>query len=203
MTMLELLLIAVGLSMDAFAVSICRGVTLSGVTLQKSALVGAWFGLFQAGMPLAGYLIGSRFAAAVVAYDHWVAFGLLALIGGNMIRGVLWPGKEEESPCAGEAPRSGMLPLRQEPDLKWRAMLPLALATSIDALAVGISFAFLGIDIIPAVTLIGLVTFVIAVVGVTIGTVVGDRFRERAELCGGIILILLGLHILLEHMGIF
>jgi putative Mn2+ efflux pump MntP len=201
MTMLELLLIAVGLSMDAFAVSICRGVTLSGVTLQKSAVVGAWFGLFQAGMPLVGYLVGCRFAAAIVAYDHWIAFGLLALIGGNMIRGVLWPG-EEEAACAVEAPHTGMRPLREEPDLKVRAMLPLSIATSIDALAVGISFAFLRIEIIPAVTLIGLVTFVLSVVGVTIGTMVGSRFRERAELCGGIILILLGLHILLEHTGI-
>lgn len=201
MTMLELLLIAVGLSMDAFAVSICRGVTLSGVTLQKSAVVGVWFGLFQAGMPLVGYLVGCRFAAAIVAYDHWIAFGLLALIGGNMIRGVLWPG-EEEAACTVEASHTGILPLREEPDLKVRAMLPLSIATSIDALAVGISFAFLRIDIIPAVTLIGLVTFALSVVGVTIGTMVGSRFRERAELCGGIILILLGLHILLEHTGI-
>ncbi|MBP1758156.1 MAG: manganese efflux pump [Firmicutes bacterium] len=201
MSILELLLIAVGLSMDAFAVSICRGVTLSGVTLRKSAVVGAWFGLFQAGMPLVGYFVGRWFAAYIMAYDHWIAFGLLVLIGGNMIRGVLWPG-EEEAECGEKVHRGRSLPLREEPDLKVKVMLPLSVATSIDALAVGVSFAFLQIQIAPAVTLIGLVTFALSVVGVTIGTMVGSRFKERAEICGGIILILIGVKILLEHTGI-
>lgn len=201
MTILELFIIAVGLSMDAFAVAICRGVTLSGITLRKSAVVGAWFGLFQAGMPLAGYFMGRWFAAAIVSYDHWIAFGLLALIGGNMIRGSLQSG-EEAAACAVESPHVKTLPLGEEPELKAKAMLPLSVATSIDALAVGVSFAFLQIQIVPAVILIGLVTFVLSVVGVTIGTMVGCRFRERAELCGGIILILMGLKILLEHTGI-
>ena len=201
MTILELFLIAVGLSMDAFAVSICRGVTLSGVTLRKSAVVGAWFGLFQAGMPLIGYWMGRWFAGAIVAYDHWIAFGLLVLIGGNMIRGVLRPG--EEAACGVKTPHARPLPLREEPDLKAKAMLPLSVATSIDALAIGVSFAFLQIQIVPAVTLIGLVTFALSVVGVTVGTLVGCRFRERAELCGGIILIMIGIKILLEHTGIF
>lgn len=188
MSLLELLLIAVGLSMDAFAVSICSGLSMRKVTLRKALVVGLYFGGFQAAMPLAGYLLGSGFSHLITAYDHWVAFLLLGFIGGKMVR----DGFSGDDGCA-EC---------QEASLGLRDMLPLALATSIDALAVGVSFAFLQVRIIPAVSFIGITTLTLSMAGVKIGNVFGTRFKSKAELAGGVILILMGAKILLEHMGI-
>lgn len=185
MTLLDLFFVAVGLSMDAFAVAICKGLALRRVRPGHMVLVGLWFGGFQALMPLLGYLVGVQFAEAIAAVDHWVAFGLLVLIGGNMIREAL--GKEEDEADA---------------SLSWKKMLPLAVATSIDALAVGVSFAFLQVEIVPAVSFIGAVTFVLSAVGVKVGSLFGARYKRRAELAGGIILIVLGVRILLEHLGL-
>ena len=185
MTFTELFLLAVGLAMDAFAVSVCKGLALSRVDMKKALAAGLWFGGFQALMPLLGYLLGSRFASYIADFDHWIAFVLLALIGGNMIRESL--GDEEEADAS----------------FGLRAMLPLALATSIDALAVGLTFAFLSVRVLPAVTLIGVVTLVISTAGVKLGNLFGARFRGKAEFAGGLILILLGVKILLEHLGIF
>ena len=181
----ELFLLAVGLSMDAFAVSICKGLSIQKLKLRHAAIVGAWFGVFQALMPVIGYLLGSAFADMIEAVDHWIAFVLLALIGGNMIREAL--GHEEEE---------------ADPSLAPMSMLLLAVATSIDALAVGVTFAFLRVDIAPAVTLIGVCTFAISAVGVKIGNVFGARYKSRAELAGGVVLVVIGLKILLEHLGI-
>ena len=188
MGFLELVLIAVGLSMDAFAVSICKGLSVRRLQLRHMLLAGIYFGGFQALMPLLGYLLGSGFASFITAYDHWIAFVLLALIGGNMIREALRGEAEEEE---------------QNADFGFRVMLPLAVATSIDALAVGISFAFLQVRILPAVLLIGATTFCFGVAGVKIGNLFGARYQARAELAGGVILILIGTKILLEHLGIF
>ena len=185
MTLLDLFFVAVGLSMDAFAVAICKGLALRQVRCPHMALVGLWFGGFQALMPLLGYLVGVQFADAIAAVDHWIAFGLLAVIGGNMIREAL--SKDEEEADA---------------SLSWKKMLPLAVATSIDALAVGVSFAFLKVDIVPAVGFIGGVTFLLSAAGVKVGSLFGAKYKRRAELTGGIILILLGLRILLEHLGL-
>ena len=181
----ELFVLAVGLSMDAFAVSICKGLSIRRLELRHALIVGAWFGAFQALMPAIGWLLGSAFADMIVAVDHWIAFVLLALIGGNMIREAL--GKDEED-C--------------DPSLAPMAMLLLAVATSIDALAVGITFAFLRVDVVSAVTLIGLCTFAISAAGVKIGNVFGSRYKSRAELAGGVVLVLIGLKILLEHLEI-
>ena len=185
MTFTELFLLAVGLAMDAFAVSVCKGLALPRIDLKKALAAGLWFGGFQALMPLLGYLLGSRFASYIADFDHWIAFVLLALIGGNMIRESF--GDEEEADAS----------------FGLRAMLPLALATSIDALAVGLTFAFLSVRVLPAVTLIGVVTLVISTAGVKLGNLFGARFRGKAEFAGGLILILLGVKILLEHLGIF
>ena len=180
----ELLLIAVGLSMDAFAVSVCKGLAVEKADLRACGTAGLWFGVFQALMPLLGYLLGSAFAEKITAIDHWIAFVLLGLIGANMIR---------ESFGEEEGMNSAMTPA---------AMLPLAVATSIDALAVGVTFALLTIRIVPAVLTIGAITCALSAVGVKLGSVFGARWRNRAELAGGIILILLGTKILLEHLGI-
>ncbi|MBR3391340.1 MAG: manganese efflux pump [Firmicutes bacterium] len=185
MTFTELFLLAVGLAMDAFAVSVCKGLALPRIDMKKALAAGLWFGGFQALMPLLGFLLGSRFASYIADFDHWIAFVLLALIGGNMIRESF--GDEEEADAS----------------FGLRAMLPLALATSIDALAVGLTFAFLSVRILPAVTLIGVVTLVISTAGVKLGNLFGARFRGKAEFAGGLILILLGVKILLEHLGIF
>ena len=184
MTFTELFLLAVGLAMDAFAVSVCKGLALSRVDMKKALAAGLWFGGFQALMPLLGYLLGSRFASYIADFDHWIAFVLLALIGGNMIRESF--GDEEEVDAS----------------FGVRAMLPLALATSIDALAVGLTFAFLSVRVLPAVTLIGVVTLIISMIGVKLGNLFGARFRGKAEFAGGLILILLGVKILLQHLGI-
>ena len=183
MSFVELLLIAVGLSMDAFAVSICKGLSLQRLRPQHAALVGLYFGGFQFLMPVIGWALGFRFERVIVSVDHWVAFFLLGIIGFGMIR---------------ESGRSEEL----NDDLGFRTMLPLAVATSIDALAVGITFAFLQVRILPAAGLIGVTTFLLSSLGVYIGHVFGLRYKARAELAGGVILILIGLKILLEHLGI-
>lgn len=185
MSLLELFILAVGLSMDAFAVSVCKGLALKRVRWPQMALVGLWFGGFQALMPFLGWWIGAQFAAAIESVDHWVAFVLLAAIGVNMARESF--SKEEKD---------------EDASLSWRKMLPLAIATSIDALAVGVSFAFLHVEIVPAVSFIGCTTFVISAAGVKIGSLFGARYKSRAELAGGVILILVGLRILLQHTGI-
>ena len=184
MGLIELFLIAVGLSMDAFAVSVCKGLAMPKCTFKKAAIVGLWFGGFQALMPAIGYILGAQFQEAIASIDHWIAFVLLALIGGNMIREAL--GDDEEEADA---------------SLDVKTMFLLAVATSIDALAIGITFAFLKVNIIPAVCFIGSVTFIISFAGVKIGNVFGARYKNKAEIVGGVILILLGLKILLEHLG--
>jgi len=184
----ELFLIAVGLSMDAFAVAICIGLTMSAPDIKKSLIVGSYFGAFQAGMPLIGYFAATQFADKIVSFDHWIAFGLLFLLGVKMIIGSF---KKEKPPGGCEA------------SLSPAKMLPLAVATSIDAMALGISFAFLRVNIITAVFLIGVTTFVLSACGVKIGNVFGIRFKSKAEFAGGAILILIGLKILLEHLDIY
>lgn len=184
MGLIELFLIAVGLSMDAFAVSVCKGLAMPKCTFKKAAIVGLWFGGFQALMPAIGYVLGAQFQKTIASIDHWIAFVLLALIGGNMIHEAL-DNDEEEADAS----------------LDVKTMFLLAVATSIDALAIGITFAFLKVNIIPAVCFIGIVTFIISFAGVKIGNVFGARYKNKAEIVGGIILILLGLKILLEHLG--
>ena len=182
MEWIELFLVALSLSMDAFAVSLCKGLSVGRPTLGQCLACGAWFGGFQALMPLIGFLLGVQFQGFISSVDHWVAFVLLGLIGANMVREAL--GDDEE---------------RVDDSFGPRAMLPLAVATSIDALAVGVTFAFLRVDIGPAVSLIGVITLVLSAVGVKVGSVFGDHFQSRAELAGGVILILMGGKILLEH----
>ncbi len=189
MTIFELFLIGVGLSMDAFAVSICKGLSMRRVDKRYTLCIGLFFGGFQALMPLAGYLLGSRFSGYIERFDHWIAFLLLAFIGANMLR----ESRQEEEEEQAKEEIAGV-------DLK--ELLLLAVATSIDALAVGVTFAFLQVDIVPAVTLIGCTTFVISIVGVYVGNVFGARYKSRAEMTGGAILILIGLKILLEHLGL-
>ena len=184
MGLIELFLIAVGLSMDAFAVSVCKGLAMPKCTFKKAAIVGLWFGGFQALMPAIGYILGAQFQEAIASIDHWIAFVLLALIGGNMVHEAL-DNDEEEADAS----------------LDVKTMFLLAVATSIDALAIGITFAFLKVSIIPAVCFIGIVTFIISFAGVKIGNVFGARDKNKAEIVGGVILILLGLKILLDHLG--
>ena len=182
----ELLLLAVGLSMDAFAVSICKGLSMKKADLKSMSICGVWFGGFQALMPLIGFLLGSLFAEAIEAIDHWVAFILLGIIGINMLKEAF--SKEEEE---------------HDADLSPKAMFVMAVATSIDALAVGISLAMAGnVNIVVAVTLIGVITFALSAMGVKIGNIFGSRFEKKAQMAGGIILIILGTKILLEHLGI-
>ena len=186
MNITDLMLLAVGLSMDAFAVAICKGLSLKKVTAGEMALVGLWFGAFQMGMPLVGYFAGSVVAEKVASVDHWVIFILLALIGGNMVREALW-GQEEDVNAS----------------LSPREMLPLAVATSIDALAAGASMAMMeGISIFRDTGIIGMTTFVISALGVWVGALFGGRFEKTAKVLGGVILIGLGLKILLEHLGV-
>ncbi len=183
----ELFLLAVGLSMDAFAVSICKGLSMKKAGLKEGAICGIWFGGFQALMPLAGFFLGTLFAEAIQSFDHWIAFGLLAIIGINMLREAF------KCECCEE----------HDADLSVKSMFIMAVATSIDALAVGISLAMAGnVNIVSAVLLIGVITFSLSAVGVKIGNVFGSRFEKKAQAAGGIILILLGLKILLEHMGV-
>lgn len=181
----ELFLLAVGLSMDAFAVSVCKGLAMQRIDWKKMCIVGLWFGGFQALMPTLGYLVGSLFQEYITAFDHWIAFILLAIIGGSMIREAL--SKEENDTSA---------------SLAFGVMLLMAVATSIDALAVGVTFAFLQVDLLFAVLFIGVTTFVLSALGVKVGSVFGTRYKAKAELTGGVILILLGTKILLEHLGL-
>ena len=186
MSYIELFLIAISLSMDAFAVSVCKGLAMPRIQISKAVVVGLWFGGFQALMPLIGYFLGEQFREEIVSVDHWVAFLLLLLIGGNMIRESLSK-KEEEQESA---------------SLAFRVMLILAIATSIDALAIGITFAFLQVNIWLAIALIGCTTFILSMLGVKVGNVFGTRYQAKAEFVGGLILVLLGIKILLEHLGV-
>ena len=192
MGLFEIFLIGIGLSMDAFAVAICQGLSMKRLNWRHSAVIALFFGGFQAMMPLLGWFLGSQFAGYIQQFDHWVAFILLGIIGFNMMREALSPEDEEdEVDCAcGER-----LDLKQ--------LLMLAVATSIDALAVGVTFAFLEVAVVSAVTVIGCTTFVLSLVGVAVGNYFGARFKKQAELSGGVILILLGVKILLEHLGVF
>lgn len=186
MGIFELFLIAVGLSMDAFAVSVCKGLSTRELKFKHYMIIGAWFGGFQALMPTLGYLLGSTFEKYITNYDHWVAFVLLSFIGGNMLR----EGFSKETEETNSSFSAGTMAL-------------LAVATSIDALAVGITFALLSdVNIIAAVLFIGIITFVISGIGLKVGNVFGLKYKNKAEIAGGIILILIGVKILLEHLGV-
>lgn len=181
----ELFVLAIALAMDAGAVAICKGLSVEKVKPRQQMIVGLYFGGFQAMMPVIGFLLGVQFQDLIQNIDHWIAFILLALIGINMVREALG---ESESVDA---------------SFDFKTMLPLAIATSIDALAVGVTFAFLKVDILMAVSLIGVVTFLISVIGMKIGNVFGCRYKSKAEMFGGLVLIFIGLKILLEHLGLF
>lgn len=185
MGLIELILTAVALSMDAFAVAVCKGLSSMNVNLKKSAVTGLWFGGFQGLMPVIGYFLGSAFEKYITSFDHWIAFVLLAVIGGNMIKESFE--KDDEDKGNSFSPR---------------AMFPMAVATSIDALAVGITFACLNTNIFLSASLIGIITFALSAAGVYIGNRFGGKHKSKAELAGGIVLILIGGKILLEHLGI-
>ena len=178
----ELFVLAVGLSMDAFAVSICKGLSLGKIKVKHMCIAGMWFGGFQALMPLIGYFLGSLFADMITKYDHWIALILLLFIGGNMIKEAV--GDEEHVDASMDV----------------KGMFILAVATSIDALAVGVTFAFLKVAIVPAVSFIGIVTFVCSAAGVKIGSIFGTKYSKKAELFGGVVLILIGIKILVEGL---
>ena len=188
MNLIELIIIAIGLSMDAFAVSIGKGLSLKKIKLSHALKVGLWFGGFQALMPLIGYLLGSTFADVVSAFDHWVAFILLALIGGNMLKESF---EKDDDDCDCNK--------KEKNSFAVATMFTLAVATSIDALAIGVTFAFFKVAIIPAITIIGITTFLFSIAGLKIGNIFGCKYKSHAELMGGVILILIGLKILLEH----
>jgi len=179
----ELLAISVGLAMDAFAVSVCKGLAIGRARWRQALVAGVWFGGFQALAPLIGYFLGERFRAGIMAYDHWIAFGLLALIGLNMVREALF-GDEEQA----------------DAKLNFAAMLPLAVATSIDALAVGVSFSLLQVRLWGAISCIGAVTFALSTLGLKLGSRLGLRYKKGAEIVGGALLVLLGVRILIEHL---
>ena len=183
MNLFTLFLIAVGLSMDAFAVSICKGLALQKIKPIHMVIVGIWFGGFQALMPLIGYIVGRQFENVIKSVDHWIAFVLLVLIGLNMIKESLSKDDEPESAS-----------------LTFKSMFVLSVATSIDALAMGVSFAFLGVSIIPAISFIGVTTFLLSGVGLKIGSIFGTKYKSKAEFSGGVILILMGIKILIEHL---
>lgn len=189
MGIIEVLLLAVGLSMDAFAVSVCKGLSTEKTSVRYMAIAGLWFGGFQMLMPVIGYLLGSAFAGYIMAVDHWIAFILLGLIGLNMIREALSGGGEEDC-CKSDSEGN---------PFGFKSMFIMAVATSIDALAVGITFAFLKVNMAAAIPTIGVTTFLLSAAGIKIGSIFGSRFQSKAELAGGIILVLLGLKILLEH----
>jgi len=182
----ELFVIAVGLAMDAFAVSICKGLSVTKTNWKHSVTAGLYFGGFQAAMPLIGCLLGNSFKSYIESFDHWIAFGLLLIIGGNMIRESF--SKDEEELDA---------------SFSFKSMFPLSIATSIDALAVGVTFALLpDVKIVPAICLIGVITFTLAAIGVKIGNIFGKKYKSKAEFVGGFVLIIMGLKILLEHTGV-
>ena len=187
---IELFLLGVGLSMDAFAVSVCKGLGMRKLNKKQALIIGLYFGGFQALMPFVGWLLGSQFQKYITSIDHWIAFILLGFIGGKMMIEAVREWNEEEVVDVMDAP------------LDHKNMLVLAVATSIDALAVGITFAFLGTPIVEAITIIGITTMVISIAGVVVGNFFGSRYKSKAEFIGGLILVLLGLKILLEHLGI-
>ncbi|MEY8353273.1 manganese efflux pump MntP family protein [Lachnospiraceae bacterium 54-53] len=183
MSFVELFIIAAGLSMDAFAVAVCKGLCMPKMSWKNAVITGLYFGGFQSGMPLIGYLLGSQFKDAIISFDHWIAFILLGVIGINMIKESFSKETEECTDCS----------------LDPKNMVMLALATSIDALAVGVTFAFLQVQIVPAVSFIGVTTFALSILGVKVGNVFGTQFKSKAEFFGGLILILMGTKILMEH----
>lgn len=189
MSVAELFLIGVGLSMDAFAVSVCQGLCMPRLNLRHGVVIALFFGGFQALMPFVGWVMGSQFSEYIQQFDHWVTFLLLGFIGGNMIREAVTP-EEEEATCS------------ISERLDYKRLFLMSVATSIDALAVGVTFAFLDVSIFPAITIIGCTTFGLSLVGVVVGVFFGAKYKKRAELSGGIILVLLGCKILLEHLGI-
>lgn len=182
---LEILLIAIGLGMDAFAVSVCKGLSMTKMSWKKAIIVGLYFGIFQGLMPVIGYLLGTTFESFVTQIDHWIAFVLLTFIGLNMLKEAI---SEDSENC--------------NDNVNFKTMIVLAIATSIDALAIGITFAFLQTNIVIAALSIGIITFVISVLGVKIGNRFGDKYEKKAEAAGGLILILMGIKILLEHLGV-
>ena len=207
MGLIELFILAVGLSMDAFAVAICDGLAMSKASVIKALVIGLYFGVFQAVMPLIGYHVATFFADKIIAYDHWIAFALLSFLGVKMIVGCFKKDGCPDRNCPAEMCGDRVCPLGTKPEKKDTSvnpghMLPLALATSIDALAVGVSFAFLRVKIIPAVIFIGVTTFIISIIGVKIGNIFGARFKSKAEFAGGVILVLIGVKILLEHLNV-
>ena len=198
MGFIEIFLTGVGLSMDAFAVSICRGLQMRHrVNWKYLLIIAAFFGGFQALMPAIGYLLGSQFKDYIVAIDHWIAFALLAFIGGKMVYDVICGIREEKDGC-----ESCSCKEQAEEHLDIRQLALMAVATSIDALAVGITFAFLEVNLLLAVAVIGITTFALCALGVVVGHKFGSRFKNKASLAGGIVLILIGAKILLEHLGI-
>lgn len=184
MSVLEIALIGIGLAMDAFAVSICKGLAMKKMSYQKAIIIALFFGGFQALMPALGYVLGTAFASKIAAIDHWIAFILLGLIGINMIKEAL---SKDDDECLDDALRLGDL-------------IMLSIATSVDALAVGITFAFFNVSIVLSTSIIGIITFVICVIGVKVGNVFGEKYKSRAELTGGILLVIMGCKILLDHL---
>ena len=184
MSIIEIALIGVGLAMDAFAVSICKGLAMRRMNYKKAIIIAAFFGVFQALMPALGYVLGTTFANKIAAIDHWIAFILLALIGANMIKEAL-SGDDDE--C-------------QDDSLRLGDLIMLSIATSIDALAVGITFAFFNVSLLLSVSMIGIITFIICVIGVKVGNVFGEKYKSKAELAGGLILIVMGAKILIDHL---
>ncbi|MFR7404163.1 MAG: manganese efflux pump MntP family protein [Coriobacteriaceae bacterium] len=207
MGFIELFLTGVGLSMDAFAVAICKGLGMRKIRWRDALVIALFFGGFQALMPLIGWAAGSLFASTITAVDHWIAFGLLAFIGGKMLwaptRGLRCAGavRDVPTPRGADCDDPEAARRRDRPALDYRELVMLAIATSIDALAVGITFAFLGVNIWVAITIIGVTTFVLSLVGVVVGNQFGSRFEKPATIAGGIVLILIGLKILIEHLA--
>ena len=189
MGIVELFLTAIALSMDAFAVSVCKGLGMRRMRYDQALVISLYFGVFQALMPLIGWLLGTSFSRYIQAFDHWIAFVLLAFLGGKM----LWDAFHEDDEQGEEA---------QDARLDLKELIMLAIATSIDALAVGITFAFLQVAIVPSVAIIGVVTFVLSFVGVAVGHFFGARFEKPATIAGGTVLILIGVKTLLEHLGV-
>ena len=187
MNILELFILAVGLSMDAFAVAVCKGLNMKKIDYKQAIIIALFFGGFQGLMPLIGWILGKQFESYITSIDHWIAFGLLAFIGVQMIIEAI-KGDDEEK--------------EQSSEIKIKELIALAIATSIDALAVGITFAFLQASIIPSISLIAIITFILSIVGVVIGNKFGAKYKSKAELAGGVVLVLIGLKILLEHLGI-
>ena len=185
MELFEIIVIAIGLAMDAFAVSVCKGLSMKKIDWKKAIIIAVYFGIFQALMPVLGYFLGSSFSAFVQKVDHWIAFILLSIIGVNMIK--------ESTDDEVE---------KRNDNVDFKTMVVLAIATSIDALAVGVTFAFFEVNILLAISIIGIITFILSIFGVIIGNKFGDKLQNKAELAGGIILIIIGVKILLEHLGI-